>query len=79
MLRKPQSADTMETERTTYSIGGGQVSEATHMSKEVYHTLNCMHNMRALVILAPIRAAASRRATESSDAPTDRTHTTESW
>ena len=31
MLREPQSADTMETERTTYSIGGGRCT--THCQR----------------------------------------------
>lgn len=75
---RQQSADTMETERTTYSIGGGQVNEVMIFAEEFAQTLDTMHNMRAVVIFAPVRAAASRRATASSDAPTVRTHTTES-
>lgn len=78
--KRQQSADTMETERTTYSIGGGQMHDAlsTMSNREVARTLNTMSEKPAVLTLAPIRAAASRRATASSDALTGRTHTTES-
>ena len=49
---------------------------STMSNREVARTLNTMSEKPAALTLAHIRAAASRRATASSDAPTDRTHTT---
>lgn len=51
---------------------------STMSNREVARTLNTMSEKPAVLMLAHIRAVASRRATESLDAPTGRTHTTES-
>ena len=52
MSMKERSSYPLKTKRGgTYCIGNGQVQEAMSMSYEVSHTLNCMHDQMAILII----------------------------
>lgn len=51
MSMKEKSSYPLKTKRGTYCIGNGQVQEAMSMSYEISHTLNCMHDHMAILII----------------------------